>query len=310
MDIRKFLMKKKVASAPAEKDAAPDKGKGRASASKECAKISRTHSAASLPKHTVVPAKSAEKARRTASPFFSAHASLSRSMSAPAGRPKPQPRSPSPASSSSSAPSSPRAAAEAADSSDTTSPSPDRVECGVIPLRSYPVPSGGTGRVIIAAGSVIDFVGDGHRAAIVNAANERGLGGGGVDGAMNRAGGDRLISARRALPVLDNYGTRIPTGSARCGTKPFCSRNALPLPNSPRTPNRHPAEILDRPAGRVPKFWPSLARWLPDFLEFVAPPQMVCPYFTCPLHPTSRPQGDRRRGPTGRHSRPRRRACL
>lgn len=85
----------------------------------------------------------------------------------------------------------------------------------MIPLRSYPVPSGGTGRVIIAAGSVIDFVGDGHRAAIVNAANERGLGGGGVDGAMNRAGGDRLISARRALPVLDNYGTRIPTGSAR-----------------------------------------------------------------------------------------------
>ena len=224
MDIRKFMTKKTVAAAaPAEEtDAGPAKARASSllkDATKDAkpAGPARTLSMAGpwkALKSAVVLPKSAGKARAAGkSPFSSAqHALLSRSVSAPAGRPK----APSPASS---APSSPRAAAEAADSSDSASPSPDRLECGVLPLRSYPVPSAqkGTGRVIIAAGSVIDFSGDGHKAAIVNAANERGLGGGGVDGAINRAGGDRLTSARRALPVLDDYGTRIPTGSARCG---------------------------------------------------------------------------------------------
>ena len=66
-------------------------------------------------------------------------------------------------------------------------------------------------RVIAAQGSVINFTGS----AIVNAANEGCISGGGVDGAVSDKGGDALHSARLALPIVRKPSVRCPTGDAK-----------------------------------------------------------------------------------------------
>jgi O-acetyl-ADP-ribose deacetylase (regulator of RNase III) len=78
-------------------------------------------------------------------------------------------------------------------------------------LTSFKVTLGGSDTAMyIAYDSVVKFTGD----AIVNAANEGCLGGGGIDGEIGRRGGETLYAARHALPVLDG-GRRCPTGDAK-----------------------------------------------------------------------------------------------
>lgn len=66
------------------------------------------------------------------------------------------------------------------------------------------------GRIRILVGDLVEQEVD----AIVNAANERMLGGGGVDGAIHRAAGPRLLAACRSVAEVVP-GVRCPTGEAR-----------------------------------------------------------------------------------------------
>jgi O-acetyl-ADP-ribose deacetylase len=65
-------------------------------------------------------------------------------------------------------------------------------------------------KIVIAKGDIVQCAVD----AIVNAANETLLGGGGVDGAIHRAAGKELVAACRQIPEV-SPGVRCPTGEAR-----------------------------------------------------------------------------------------------
>jgi O-acetyl-ADP-ribose deacetylase len=75
-------------------------------------------------------------------------------------------------------------------------------------MLDYPL-DGGT-RLTIMSGDLTAQRTD----AVVNAANERMLGGGGVDGAIHAAAGPALLAACRAVPEV-RPGVRCPTGEAR-----------------------------------------------------------------------------------------------
>ena len=69
--------------------------------------------------------------------------------------------------------------------------------------------NGVAGKIAVTCGNIANFKGS----VIVNAANQRCLGGGGVDAAITRAGGEGLRKAREALPS-SSAGVRCPTGEA------------------------------------------------------------------------------------------------
>ena len=82
----------------------------------------------------------------------------------------------------------------------------------------------------ICQGSVLDYtyLPKKSASAIVNAANEEMLGGGGVDGAISKAGGRQLYMDRRDVPQV-RPGVRCPTGEARI-TGPNDSYGSLNTP--------------------------------------------------------------------------------
>ncbi len=98
------------------------------------------------------------------------------------------------------------------------------------------------GALVLSRGDLTQWGGAGAgAAAIVNAANERMLGGGGVDGAIHRAAGPGLLEECRRVPEV-RPGVRCPTGEARLTQG---SLKSLPSHNTPSA---------------LPPFIPSLAR--------------------------------------------------
>jgi O-acetyl-ADP-ribose deacetylase (regulator of RNase III) len=115
--------------------------------------------------------------------------------------------------------------------------------------------------------------------AIVNAANESLLGGGGVDGAIHRAAGPQLLDACRALPEI-RPGMRCPTGEVR-ETPAF----ALPARHVFHTVGPVWQDGLrDEPALLANCYWKSLQLAEKLDLESIAFPAISCGVFGYPLH--------------------------
>lgn len=119
--------------------------------------------------------------------------------------------------------------------------------------------------------------------AIVNAANESLLGGGGVDGAIHRAAGPELLRECRQLPEL-RPGVRCPTGEVRATA-------------GHRLPARHVLHTVgpvwrdglhDEPALLANCYWQSLRLAERMELHSIAFPAISCGVYGYPLQQAAR----------------------
>ncbi len=115
--------------------------------------------------------------------------------------------------------------------------------------------------------------------AIVNAANESLLGGGGVDGAIHRAAGPGLLAECGRLPEL-RPGVRCPTGEVRA-----TAGHALPARHVFHTvgPVWHGGQ-RDEAALLANCYWQSLRLAERMQLESIAFPAVSCGVYGYPLH--------------------------
>jgi O-acetyl-ADP-ribose deacetylase (regulator of RNase III) len=118
--------------------------------------------------------------------------------------------------------------------------------------------------------------------AIVNAANERMLGGGGVDGAIHRAAGKALLEACEAVPEV-RRGVRCPTGEARI-TQAF----ALPAKHVIHTVGPRYRGSPDDPVLLASAYRSSLALAVEHGVRTIAFPAISCGVFAYPLDRAAR----------------------
>jgi O-acetyl-ADP-ribose deacetylase (regulator of RNase III) len=115
--------------------------------------------------------------------------------------------------------------------------------------------------------------------AIVNAANESLLGGGGVDGAIHRAAGPQLLAECAALPEI-RPGMRCPTGEVRA-----TAGYNLPAKHVLHTVGPVWQDGLrDEPALLANCYWKSLQLAEKLGLTSIAFPAISCGVFGYPLH--------------------------
>lgn len=119
--------------------------------------------------------------------------------------------------------------------------------------------------------------------AIVNAANESLLGGGGVDGAIHRAAGPGLLAECRQLPEI-RPGVRCPTGEVRAtGGHLLKARHVLHAVGPVWRDGQH-----DEPALLGNCYWRSLALAQQMGLQSIAFPAISCGVYGYPLQQAAR----------------------
>ena len=112
--------------------------------------------------------------------------------------------------------------------------------------------------------------------AIVNAANEVMLGGGGVDGAIHRAAGPTLLAQCREVPAVN--GIRCPTGEARItGAGELPARYVIHTVGPVYSQADNPAELL------ACAYRNSLQLALANNCQSIAFPAISCGVFGYPL---------------------------